>query len=89
MIIRENVDSPRNVWPLARVTRVFPDEQNLVRKVELCKAEPNLDSKDKRTKQATYVVRPIHKLVLLLSDGDNIDNVTCGSIPDEEPSNGN
>ena len=53
MIIRET-DTPRNVWPLARVTKVFPDEQNLVRKVELCKAESNLDCKGRRMKRFFY-----------------------------------
>ena len=56
MIIQET-DTPRNVWPLARVTKVFPDEQNLVRKVELCKAESNLDCKGRRTKQASFATR--------------------------------
>ena len=78
MIIKDD-DSPRNVWPIARVTKVFPDEQNLVRKVELIKAEPDRDSIGKRVKKASFLTRPIHKLVLLLS----IDDKTFSKLDEE------
>ena len=47
-------------WPMGRVKRVFPGEDELVRVVELC------------CKNKTYR-RPIHKVVLLVSQGGASD----------------
>ena len=55
-------ESPRNHWPLAVVTEVFPSQDNLVRKVQI------MTAKDGEKK---FFQRPIHKLVLLLPKEDN------------------
>lgn len=46
-------DAPRNSWPLARVTRVFPSADGIVRSVEI------------KTQNSTYH-RPVSKIVLLM-----------------------
>ena len=52
-------DLPRNQWPLARVTNVFPDQgDGLVRKVQL-----------RVSTSKSELQRPIQKLVLLV-EGD-------------------
>ena len=58
VLIREG-DLPRNHWPLARVTRVYPSKDGLIRKVQL------LVTKD--GKRST-LERPVHKLIFLLSE---------------------
>ncbi len=59
-------DSPRMTWPLARVTRVTPSDDGLVRRVHVTTGTRNLDRNGKRDgKLATYE-RPIQKLVLLV-----------------------
>ena len=55
-------ESPRNQWPLAVVTEVFPSQDNLVRKVQI------MTTKDGEKK---FFQRPVHKLVLLLPKEDN------------------
>ena len=48
-------------------------EDNLVRKVKLLMSDPNLSQSGKRVKEPTYLERPIHKLVLLLTDPNDDD----------------
>ena len=55
---------PRNQWPLAQVTKVFPSRDGFVRKVQLSVVQ---DGKRKQLE------RPIHKLVLLLAQEDTTD----------------
>lgn len=55
-------ESPRNQWPLAVVTEVFPSQDNLVRKVQIMTAKDG----EKKSFQ-----RVVHKLVLLLPKEDN------------------
>lgn len=59
IVILKTEDTPRNKWPLARVTKVFPSEDGLVRKVSLFMGPGNPN-----------VERPIHKLVLLLESSE-------------------
>jgi len=55
VLIRDD-SSPRNQWPLAKVTEVYPSEDGLVRKVLLLVTKSG-------TKK--FFERPIHKLVLI------------------------
>ena len=48
-------DAPRNRWPLARISKVLPSKDGLVRKVEV-----------RTSKEAKVYQRPIHRLVLVL-----------------------
>ncbi|XP_062590301.1 uncharacterized protein LOC134251896 [Saccostrea cucullata] len=59
IVLMKDAEHHRNFWPLCRVTRVFPSEDHLVRKVEL------MTFKDGAKR--TYV-RPITQIVLLLSN---------------------
>ena len=49
---------PRNQWPLACVTKVFPSKDGRIRKVQL------LLTREERRK---ILERPIHKTILLLA----------------------
>ena len=60
-------DTPRNKWKLARVEEVYPSEDGRVRKVRLRIADSELDRHGKRTKTVTFLDRPVHKLVLLIT----------------------
>ena len=53
--------SPRNRWPLARVTEVSKDQKGLVRRVTV------------RTRGSTYLQRPVDELVLLM-EGDGSES---------------
>ena len=56
---------PRNRWPRAVVTKVFPSKDHLVRKVEITTTKDG---------QRKFFERPVHKLVLLLATEDNHEN---------------
>ncbi|XP_041458034.1 uncharacterized protein LOC121410188 [Lytechinus variegatus] len=67
IVISKEADDNRAQWPLGRVSKVYPSNDGLVRKVQLVMADSSLDSQGKRKKQPTMLERPVHKLVLLLS----------------------
>ena len=56
----------RNDWRLARVAEAFISSDNLVRSVKLRLASSELDQHGLRMSEPTFLVRPIHKLILLL-----------------------
>ena len=58
IVLLQDDDLPRNQWPLARVSKVFPSKDGRVRKVQL------LLTRDGRRK---FLERPIHKTILLVS----------------------
>lgn len=51
--------TPRNKWPLGRITRAHPDQDGHVRKISLSVGQSELD-------------RPVHKVILLLSQEPGI-----------------
>ena len=55
-------ESPRNQWPLAVVSKVFPSCDQLVRKVQIMTAKDG---------ERRFFERPVHKLVLLLAKVNN------------------
>ena len=68
---------------------MYPSEDGLVRKVKLLMADGNLDEHGKRQGPPSYLNRPIHKLVLLLTadevkDDDDVRQETK-EVPVEEP----
>lgn len=66
VIVKDN-DTPRNQWKLCRVIEAQADQDGLVRKVMLDVGSPNLTSDGKRNQPLSTLERPIHKLVLLMS----------------------
>ena len=58
IVLLQDGDFPRNQWPLARVTKVFPSKDGRIRKVQL------LLTREGRRK---ILERPIHKTILLLA----------------------
>ena len=63
VVLLKDEDQHRNFWPLCRITRVFPSEDNLVRKVELVTFKAG-------TKR--IYVRPITQIVPLLCNFDQM-----------------
>ena len=68
----------RNQWPLARVETVLSGSDGLVRKVRLRIGNRNLGNNGKPVASTKFLDRPVHKLVLLLSDDEF-------NSPTEEP----
>lgn len=67
IVILKEETTPRNQWKLAKVTEVYPGEDECVRKVKLLIGDPMLDAKGRRTSaKAIYLERPIHKTVTLV-----------------------
>ena len=66
VVISKESKAARNKWPLGRV-QVYPSEDGLVRKVKLLMANGDLDDCGKRQSPPSFLDRPIHKLVLLLT----------------------
>ena len=64
VLLKEDIFSPRNRWPTARVIQAFPNEDGLVRSVDLMVARPN--------GKTSTLKRPITKLVLLL-EAEGVD----------------
>ena len=65
VIVKE--EQGRCMWPLARVVDCYPSEDGFVRKVQLMMSDRNLDDQGKRRQPASFLDRPVHKLVLLLA----------------------
>ena len=53
-------DSPRNQWPMAIITKVYPSKDKLVRKVQV--ATTSSDGKRR------FYDRPIRELILLVAN---------------------
>ena len=64
LICDENL--ARNDWRLARIVETFTSSDNLVRSVKLRLASSELDHHGKRTSDPTTLVRPVHKLILVI-----------------------
>ena len=56
------------MWKLGRIVEVYPWDDNLVRSVKVVVGDSNLDKHLRRLSQSSSLVRPIHKLVLLLEN---------------------
>ena len=60
----------RNQWQLGRITEVYIDQDNHVRKVKVAVSSRELDNKGKRKGELTILERPVYKLVLLLENSN-------------------
>jgi len=89
IVISKESEGARNKWTLGRVVQVYPSEDGFVRKVKLLMADGNLDDRGKRQSPPSYLERPIHKIVLLLTADevveDDVLHQETGEVPIEEP----
>ena len=60
-------DEPRSVWKTARIVDVYPSQDKLVRKVKLLMSTSQLDKKGKNLSDRSYLIRPVHKLIPLIT----------------------
>ena len=89
IVISKENEGARRKWPVGKIVEGYPSEDGLVRKVKLLMADGNLDEHGKRQGPPSYLNRPIHKLVLLLTadelkDDDDVCQETK-EVPIEEP----
>jgi hypothetical protein len=82
IVIDKDEDLPRNQWPLAKVTKTYPNDDGLVRKVEIQKATINLDKNGRRKNSLSRFERPIHKLTVLLEMVEQVE--TERNVPAKE-----
>ncbi|CAB3996780.1 Hypothetical predicted protein [Paramuricea clavata] len=73
IVIDKDEDLPRNQWQLAKVTKTYPNDDGLVRKVEIQKATGNLDKTGRRKNSLSSFERPIHKLTVLLEMVEQVE----------------
>ena len=73
VVLIKDAELARGQWRLGQVVEVYPDKDQLVRKVRLRVGDPTLVGSPtlgpklgRRVAKVTYVERPIQKLVLLL-----------------------
>ena len=66
IVLNSDDNAPRSSWRLARVIKLYPSDDGLVRSVKLQLSTSRLDRHGKRMCHLTYFDRPVHKLVLLL-----------------------
>ena len=66
-------NSPRNSWRIARVEEVYPDDDSLVRKVQIKIANQNLDRNGRPAGPPASLCRPVQKLILLLPHEERED----------------
>lgn len=59
VVLVKDLEIPRNNWPLARITRVFPSHDDRVRKVEVCVVKNG---------NKTFYTHPIVNLILLVEN---------------------
>ena len=69
--ISKESEKQRNKWPLAKVVDVYQSEDGCVRKVRILKSDGDLNRQGMRMRPRTYLDRPVHKLVLLLSQDES------------------
>ena len=67
LVIVKDIDTPRNQWKLARIVETYPETDDLVRKVRIVLADDTSDDQGRSIRPVSYLDRPVHKLVLLLS----------------------
>ena len=67
-VIVKDDDTPRNQWKMGRVIEAQPDQDGLVQKVILDVGSPSLTLEGKRNQPLSTLERPIHKLVVLMSE---------------------
>ena len=93
IVISKESESTRNKWPLGKVVQVYPSDDGSVREVRLPMADGNLDDSGKRQRPPSYLDRPIHKLVLLLTADEmfqeDVFNEETREVPIEEPTKNN
>ena len=93
IVISKESESTRNKWPLGKVVQVYPSDDGYVRKVRLLMADGNLDDSGKRQRPPSYLDRPIHKLVLLLTADEvfqeDVFHEETREVPIEEPTKNN
>ena len=70
VVILSDNNLPRNRWQLARVVKTNQNKDGHVRTVRLVIGDSSLSSDGKRTGGITYLDRPVHKLVLLITKED-------------------
>ena len=66
IVIIKDDELARCQWRLGQVVEVYPDQRQLVRKLQLRVGDPTLDKLGRRVAKASYLERPVQKLVLLL-----------------------
>jgi hypothetical protein len=71
IVILQDQDLARGQWKLARVESTITDNDGLVRRVKLLIGDPHLSKQGKRRAKATFLERPIHKLILLVEKTAN------------------
>ena len=93
IVISKESESTRNKWPLGKVVQVYPSDDGYVRKVRLLMADGNLDDSGKHQRPPSYLDRPIHKLVLLLTADEvfqeDVFHEETREVPIEEPTKHN
>ena len=93
IVISKESESTRSKWPLGKVVQVYPSDDGYVRKVRLLIADGNLDDGSKRQRPPSYLDRPIHKLVLLLTADEmfqeDVFHEETREVPIEEPTKNN
>ena len=77
VIISENVFEPCSQWRLGRIENLYQSEDGLVRKVKLHMADTHLDRFGRRTKHFSFLERPIHNIILLISAKDEPQRDNC------------
>ena len=70
VIISDNISEPRSQWRLGRIENLYQSEDGLVRKIKLRMADTHLDLFGRRTKHFSFLERPIHNIVLLISEDE-------------------
>ena len=68
IVIVKDDDIPRNQWMIGRGFNAEPDQDGLVQKMILDVGSPSLTLEGKINQPLSTLERPVHKLVLLLSE---------------------
>lgn len=67
VIVKED-NTPRNEWKFARVVETSEGDDGLVRKVKVQIGQRDLGKNGKRSKQPSFLERPVQKLVVLVEN---------------------
>ena len=68
IVVITDDNAPRNEWEMAWVEKVYPGEDELIKKTQLAASTSDLNSKGKRLPKLTFIECPVHKLVCIFSN---------------------
>eukprot|EP00745_Piridium_sociabile_P034425 TRINITY_DN59143_c0_g1_i2.p1 TRINITY_DN59143_c0_g1~~TRINITY_DN59143_c0_g1_i2.p1 ORF type:complete len:133 (-),score=7.56 TRINITY_DN59143_c0_g1_i2:298-696(-) len=74
VVIVHDPNEFRSDWKVGRIVETFPGVDGLVRSAKMLIATSALDARGRRSSSSAFMIRPVHKITILVSDRDHGSN---------------